>query len=241
MNTNEKIKIEIGQLVQSANELKEKMNKDMDISDFRIKYQKWYSSALKIIEAFGLDRLKEFEEYYNKDSGSKDIHLLNYTIQHFLMAIGPSSRNWDPFNAAKIRFENQISILKSLEDRIDSILIDVTGYLQADIQSNEIDVAEKLIKVSLRAAGAVAGVVLESHLHRIAINHNIKNSKKNSTISDLNDLLKNAEVLDTPTWRKIQYLADIRNYCDHKKDREPTEDEVKEIVAGVKNIIMNIF
>jgi len=113
--------------------------------------------------------------------------------------------------------------------------------LFAELQDRELKVASQLVEVSLRAAGAVAGVVLEGHLQRVAVNHGVSISKKNPTISELNDPLKAEGVYDNPKWRKIQYLADIRNYCDHKKEREPTEGEVKDLIAGTDAIIKTIF
>ncbi|MGI9165492.1 MAG: hypothetical protein ACR2G5_03750 [Pyrinomonadaceae bacterium] len=94
--------------------------------------------------------------------------------------------------------------------------------------------------INLRAAGAVAGVVLEAHLQRIATNHSLRITKKEPTISDLNDPLKAAGVYDIPTWRKIQHLADLRNLCDHKKTREPTDSEVRDLIA-VAAIVKTVF
>ena len=111
----------------------------------------------------------------------------------------------------------------------------------AELQDEELKTASQLVEISLRAAGAVAGVVLEGHLQRVATNHGVGISKRNPTIADLNDPLKADGVYDLPTWRKIQHLADIRNYCDHKKEREPKEDEVKELIAGTDAIIKTIF
>jgi len=139
------------------------------------------------------------------------------------------------------KFASQFSLLKSLSTRIDSVLSDVKGSLFVELQDQELKVASQLVEVNLRAAGAVAGVVLEGHLQRVAVNHGVSISKRNPTISDLNDPLKADGVYDIPTWRKIQHLADIRNYCDHKKEREPTEDEVKELIAGRDAIIKTIF
>jgi hypothetical protein len=59
-----------------------------------------------------------------------------------------------------------------------------------------------------RAAGAVAGVVLEKHLGQIAQNHKITLKKKDPTISELNDQLKAEKVFEIPIWRQIQRLGD---------------------------------
>lgn len=75
----------------------------------------------------------------------------------------------------------------------------------------------------------------------MAANHKVTITKKDPAVSDLNDPLKAAGVYDVPTWRKIQHLADIRNLCDHKKGREPTESEVAELIAGVSTIVKTIF
>jgi hypothetical protein len=110
-------------------------------------------------------------------------------------------------------------------------------HLLAEIQDEELAVAERLLKISLRAAGALAGVVLEGHLQRVAKNHAVPISKRDPTIADLNDPLKAAGVYDIPTWRRVQRLADLRNLCDHKRSREPLDSEVKDLIAGVTAIV----
>ena len=101
--------------------------------------------------------------------------------------------------------------------------------------------AEALLKINLRAAGSLAGVILENHLQKVMQNHHIPITKKNPTISDMNDALKDNNIYDIPTWRKIQYFGDIRNLCSHKKDREPTEEEVRDLISGVNEIIKKVF
>ncbi len=82
---------------------------------------------------------------------------------------------------------------------------------------------------------------MEKRLYQVCQNHNLKITKKNSSISDLNDELKNNNVFETPTWRKIQHLGDLRNLCDHKKKKEPTQEDVDELIEGVEKIIKTIF
>jgi hypothetical protein len=126
--------------------------------------------------------------------------------------------------------------------RFESSLFDIRQLVQADLFDSELDAAEELIKQGFtRAAGALAGVILERHLNQVCLNHNIKISKKDPGISDLNDILKDASVLDIPQWRSIQYLADIRNLCDHNKKVEPTIEQVNELVAGVKKVTKTLY
>lgn len=65
--------------------------------------------------------------------------------------------------------------------------------------------------------------------------------KKEPTINDFNDALKNAVVIDIPGMRQIQRLADIRNLCEHNKHREPTKDEVIELVDGAEKLCKTLF
>ncbi len=141
-----------------------------------------------------------------------------------------------------MRFSTQLAILKAVEARFESSLFDIKQLVQADLFDSELAAATELAKKGfLRGAGAIAGVVLEKHLAQVVDNHASKTRKKNPSISDFNDLLKNVGVLDVPTWRQIQRLGDIRNLCDHNKEREPTIDEVNELVAGVDKITKTLF
>jgi hypothetical protein len=45
----------------------------------------------------------------------------------------------------------------------------------------------------------------------------------------------------TSRWRFIQHLADITNLCDHNKEREPTEEEVQELIEGVSKVVKTTF
>jgi uncharacterized protein (UPF0332 family) len=92
-----------------------------------------------------------------------------------------------------------------------------------------------------RGAGAIAGVVLERHLKQVCKNHNITITKRNPTINDLNQLLKDNNIIEVPDWRFIQRLSDLRNLCDHDKEKEPTRGEVEELINGVEKIIKTVF
>jgi len=96
------------------------------------------------------------------------------------------------------------------------------------------------LEVNLRAAGAVAGVVLEGHLQQVATNHSISVGSK-ATLSLLNDSLKDAQVYKQAQWRNIQFLTDVRNLCCHKDKDEPSKDDVVDLINGVNKITKTIF
>jgi hypothetical protein len=52
---------------------------------------------------------------------------------------------------------------------------------------------------------------------------------------------RSAGVLETPTWRGIQRLGDLRNLCDHNKNKEPTDTDVLELIDGVEKITKTLF
>jgi hypothetical protein len=213
-------------------------------TNFHYHYQRWYTKALSLVASLAPDRLAEFRGYYQIDPKRKLLSYGTYVIQDFFKNVVPSGWQYEGFDArsqALTCFFNQITILKAVDDRVGSILDDIEAELYADLQDSEVLVARQLTKVSLRAAGALVGVVIEGHLQKVASAHGVKVDKKNPTIGDLNEPLKLASVIDTPTWRKISFLADLRNLCSHKKDSEPTKEQVEELIQGAEWLTKNVF
>ena len=110
--------------------------------------------------------------------------------------------------------------------------------VQADLFDSELEAARELLKNKfVRAAGMIAGVVLEKHLRQVCDDHKVSISKKNPGIGDFNEVLKANSVIDVPQWRHISMPGDIRNVCGHNKDKEPTVDQVNDLIEGVTKII----
>lgn len=209
-------------------------------------YQTWYSEAKALIRQLLPDRLDDFVRHYEKPKPRKAITFDNYRIEDFLQGLiitrGYAKEKVVGPDAALPELRQQLAIVKSIKRRFDSSLFDIQQLAQADLFDSEVDAAHELLKHKFnRAAGAIAGVVLEKHLGQVCINHAIKFRKKNLTISDYNDALKKASVIDVPQWRAIQQLGDIRNLCDHNKDTDPTRDQVKELLDGVSKVIKTLF
>lgn len=237
-------KKELEALVEEARKLiKEFMEADEEYP-FHWEYQNWYSKALRAVQILAPDRYEEFRHYYEIDPKRKSLGYGTYVIQDFLKGIAPSSLKYPDFDTKRQVIQclyNQLTILNGLVARVDSVLADVEGELYAELKDAEINTAKSLIRVSPRAAGALAAVVLEGYLQKVCANHGIKFRKKAPTISDFNNALKNAKVYGTPTWRKVSYLGDLRNLCTHKKQDTPSRDQVNELIGGVEWATKNIF
>jgi len=215
------------------------------LPNFYTEYQKWYSEALILIKQLLNDRLDDFKRYYEKPKNRKQLDNDNYCIEDALQGIIMRNRIGEIIvsqSAALQKIRQQVSILKSISAKFESSLFDITQLLQADLFDSELKEAEELLKKGFfRASGAIAGVVLEKHLTQVLKTHNISIAKKQPGINDLNELLRQNNIIDVPVWRQIQRFADIRNLCDHNKDREPAKDEILELIYGVEKFTKTIY
>lgn len=217
-----------------------------ELPSFHTEYQSWYSEARAVIKQVLPDRLVDFASHYEKPKLRKDITYATYRIEDCLQGVTVSRSFTNETvvgpDAAIPHFRQQLAILKSAKHRLKSSLFDMQQMVQADLFDSELDAATELAKQKFtRAAGALAGVVLERHLAQVCINHRVKISKKNPTISVFNEALKDAGVIDVPLWRFIQHLGDIRNLCDHSRTPEPNATQVDDLIAGVAKITKTLF
>lgn len=211
-------------------------------------YQQWYSEAHEVIRQILPSRLSEFETLYQGYERRKSINAQTYTIKDWLLGIRSpvkvleGRKAYDDAGIIFMRYQMQQSILDSAKLRFESSLLDIRQILRADLFDSEVEAARELLKNGfLRAAGAVAGVVTEKHLEQVCENHKVSIKKKEPTISTYNDALKNEGVFDVPEWRFVQRLGDLRNLCDHNRDREPTKDEIAELIDGVEKLMKTVF
>lgn len=215
------------------------------LPDFPNEYQKWYSESLALIRQLIPDRLADFKALYEVPKGRKVVEFGNYVMHDYLQGLTITT-SWDQQvkldgKAALPQFRIQKNIVEAAEARFESSLFDIATLAQADLLDSELDASRELLKSKFgRAAGAVAGVVLERHLGAVCTNHNLKSAKANPTISTYNDLLKQGGIIDVSQWRFIQHLGDIRNLCDHGKTADPTEAQVKDLIDGVAKTIKTI-
>jgi hypothetical protein len=210
------------------------------------RYQSWYTRCLPVVRDLLPERYVEFQELYRNER-RKEIQYDTYTISDYLMGLRVTrglaqEEVFSSRGAFSTKLLQQISIVRSAISRLDSILRDIRGVLQAELFDGELSAARDLLRANhLRAAGTVAGVVLERHLAQVALTHAITLRKRTPTIGDLNEALKAANVYDLPPYREILRLGDIRNLCAHSKERDPTKEEVSEMVDGVDKIAKTVW
>ena len=139
---------------------------------FATTYQRWYSEAKALIRQLLPDRLADFVRYYEKPKTRKAITFESYRIEDFLQGLSVT-RGWKKKKvvgpeAAIPHFRQQLAILDSVQARFESSLFDIKQLVMADLFDSELDAAKELAKKKFhRAAGAVAGVVLEKHLAQV--------------------------------------------------------------------------
>jgi len=213
------------------------------LPEFPTEYEAWYSESLALLRQLLPARVNNFIGFYEKPKGRKEILHGNYVIQDYLqgMQVTQNGKIVVSRSAAKPQLRQQVAIVKAAKMRFESSLFEIRQLVQADVFDSEIAAAHELQKNNfLRAAGAMAGVVLEKHLRQVCDDHSIGVTKKNPGIGDLNDLLKDNSVVDVPQWRFISMLGDIRNLCVHNKNKEPTNAQVTELIDGTDKVLKTV-
>jgi len=245
MTNLEKYKKDIDTLIKKGEKLLSILRTNESLIKFRKEYEIWYSGSLSLIKIVLPDRAEDFEKYYHQKGEESLKNYITYTPPRSEGVNFDSPFDYVPakkVDYARSLFENQVGIVKAVKRRFESSLFDIKQLVQADLFDSELDAARELNKKGfVRGAGAIAGVVLESHLSQVCEIHKIKVTKKNPTINDYNQLLKNNDVIEIPVWRSIQHLADLRNLCDHNKKREPKKEEIEELINGVEKITKTVF
>lgn len=139
-----------------------------ELPTFHSDYQVWYSEAKAVIKQVLPDRLSDFTGHYEKPKSRKDIRYATYRIEDCLQGItvtrGYAKEKVVGLDAAIPHFRQQLAILNSAQQRLRSSLFDMQQMVQADLFDSELEAAGELAKQKFtRAAGALAGVVLERH------------------------------------------------------------------------------
>jgi hypothetical protein len=101
---------------ESEEEEEERVSK---ATKFDLSYQRWYSITLSLMKQHAPDRLVEFQGYYQPPPKRHAVDGANYVIQDWFRIRGfDAGGSGQPWAAASRCFVNQLSILRSVKDRL---------------------------------------------------------------------------------------------------------------------------
>lgn len=151
------------------------------IPAFERVYHHWYSEALPLVKLLLPDRHLDFVRLYERPKSSKELTPATYRIEDACQGIQASRGGSVIVNSktAVNLFDQQLAIVESIERRFYSSLFDIRQMVQADLLDSELGSARELLKNKFsRAAGAIAGVVLEGHLKEVCDKHGLPKNQE---------------------------------------------------------------
>jgi hypothetical protein len=176
-----------------------------------------------------------------------DNELLNWKVKvrHLLITVcGKDSQHMEMFlkseqaphfytnHAIFLRFK--AVLLAAKEDYEGGYLMKIRDLIQADVFDNELEQAEELFNAGyLPAAAVVAGVVLETTLRQMCVDHGIGIGK----LDKMNADLAKAGVYNRLVQKQMTALADIRNSAAHGDASAFTKDDVSNMIREVRRFI----
>jgi len=148
-------------------------------------------------------------------------------------------------NAGKLRYI--IGILVALkEDLENNFLISHSELIRADVFSDYIDMAKHLLDEGYKDASAVIiGSTLENHIINLCIKNNIEITFENQgkikpkNANRLNANLKKENAYNEARKKQIDAWQEIRNKSAHGEYDEYNKNEIKLMLQGVRDFIIN--
>jgi len=196
-------------------------------------YQQWYAGCLALVEVTMPARRGE----------------LTHAYRGAVRTIGSGPAMLHSLDRDYITFEEQTAIARTIT-QIKAIVGAAPYYLEGRLHDIELKVAQAYVGDQLgeaqvllcarhvRSAGAVAGVLLERHLKLLCDRRQPPIAyPRAAAIAKLNDLLRDEGVYDTAQWRRVQWMGDIRNSCDHAGTTEPRMQDVSDLIDEVKKFV----
>lgn len=111
----------------------------------------------------------------------------------------------------------------------------IRSLIQAEVFGNELEQATELLEAGYRSAAAViAGVVLETTMRQICVDHGLDTGSLNW----MNDNLVKAQAYSTLVKKQVTALAAVRNSAAHGKPDEFSDKDVEDMISKVGDFIV---
>ena len=223
-------------LHQEGSALAKTFAEEEEADSFEEGYQKWYSRTLPLMKQLALDRYPEFQSYYLVDPKYGWYNSNAYVIQDYFRG----RESDDAVTETARCFRSQLALLKSVEDRLAWSSIDTADQAERGLQLAFLETARDLMQINERAAGALAGTVLETYLKKLAATYKLKFRKLSPSIREYLEALKTAKALDIAVHSKAIWLAEISDRS-RAAGETPTKLQVRDLIDGTNWFLCNIF
>ena len=241
MDERDYLRFELGVLLAYGRELSTYVrSEDLDPRDVNERYQVWYTQTLRLVERVLPERRREFEGYYRGDQENRDQVA---TISAILGSLGGARVTGEKREALAGLFDpglEQGTFLHLLGMQLAILASAVPTLLPEERRpERELQAARRLLsKGHRRAAGVVAGLVLQSHLTNVALRHDLALSESDSSsLRRLNRSLRKAGVYGSARARRIKRLAALSDSCVRRK-RRLSRKRVSELLSGVEETLL---
>jgi hypothetical protein len=239
MITEEVAKKQLETLHQEGSTLAKAFAKEEDVA-FEESYQSWYSRALPLMKQLALDRYWEFQSYYFTDPKYAYFNTGAYVIQDYFRGRDTVDEDFDPRPDTIRCFRIQLAILKSVSDRLAWSELDTDEQTERGLQLAFLETARGLMSVNERAAGALAGTVLEGYLKKLCAKYKLKFRKQTPPLREYIDALHTSKVLDMSVHSQAIWLAEIADRS-RAEGECPTKLQVRDLIDGSRWLIANVF
>ena len=239
----DRLRFELGVLLASGRELSTYVrSENLDPRNVNERYQLWYTQTLRLVERVLSERRREFEGYYRSDQDSPDQPA---TISAILGSLSCPRATGEKREALAGLFDSgleQATFLHLLGMQLAILASAAPSPLPEERRSDrELQVARSLLaKGHRRAAAAVAGVVLEGHLLKVAQRRDLALSDRDSSsLPRLARSLRKAGVCGSARSRKIARLAKLSDALVRSKHKVSPKP-VSKLLAGVEETLLNV-
>jgi len=142
--------------------------------------------------------------------------------------IVPMDTNYDVYQ----RVNSVFIALK--DDYLSGYIIKYKSLVQAEVFSDQIEQAQKLLESNYYVAAAIiAGIVLETKLREVIVSNNMKIGK----LDKMNADLCKKGIYNSLIQKQITSIAAIRNSAAHGKYEEFNRDQVTTMIQQVTQIV----
>ena len=241
MDPRDHLRFELGVLLAYGRELSTYVqSEDLDPRDVNERYQVWYTQTLRLVARVLPERRREFEGYYRSNQESRDQPA---TIAAILGSPSGPRATGEKREALAGLFDSgleQGTFLHLLGMQLAILASAVPTLLPEERRPDrELQAARRLLsKGHRRAAGVVAGFVLERHLSAVAQRHDLGLPKGGpSSLRRLNRSLRKAGVYGSARARRIKRLAALSDSCVRRK-RRLSRKRVSELLSGVEETLL---